>query len=101
MEQPSRYHLKLFHKDMHIGNITYLGYENAWIEGEVTLLPAADPYKEFFAYMTGDDTDFSEDPPYGEDLLSPDNWYVEDDKGKHGIEVPFIRNSRFIYWRER
>ena len=84
-----------------VGIASNLTCEHTWLHGEFTLLPGGQSLAEFFNWMT-DETKGWTDPPFGDDLLSPENWEVEDASGKrHPIEVPAVKNLSLISWRWR
>lgn len=49
--------------------------------------------------MTDEDRG-QEDPPFGEDYLNPENWFVVEETGrKRGIEIPAVNHDHSIDWR--
>ncbi len=91
--------LKLYHRDTLLGDITNVSQEGVWMSGDLVPTPAAAAYRDFFTYMT-DENKGQEDPPFGEDYLDPENWFVVDDGGrKRGIEVPAVHADQSIEWR--
>jgi hypothetical protein len=91
---------KLYHESVLIGVITNLDSDWPWMNGDIKLNPAAEPYKEFFEVITRDYSESEEsaaEPVIDEKYL--ENWVVEDDKGvKHSIIYPGVREGR-IGWR--
>jgi hypothetical protein len=92
--------MKLYHGDRFLGDISQVGVEGVWMNGEIKLSPSAADYHPFFEFMT-DETRGAEAPPFGEDLLDPENWYVEENGQKRGIEVPAVHRDGSIEWRWR
>jgi hypothetical protein len=92
--------MKLYHGDRFLGDISPVGVEGVWMSGEIKLSPVAADYRSFFEFMT-DETGGAEDPPFGESLLDPENWYVLDKGQKRGIEVPAVHPDGSIDWRWR
>jgi len=70
------------------------------MSGDFSPRPEAAAYANFFAYMV-DEANSAEDPPFDDDLLDPENWYVDEEGKKRGIEIPAIYNDGLIAWRWR
>lgn len=91
--------MKLYHGAVLLGEIGNISQEGSWMYGELVKTPAASQYEDFFAWMT-DEEKQSEDPPFSDDYLNPDNWSIEDETGKRrGIEVPAVHDDGSIEWR--
>jgi hypothetical protein len=92
--------MKLYYRDTFLGDISVIEAEGVWTSGEIELSPKAADFRQFFGYMT-DETKAMEEPPFGDDLLNPENWYVEENGQKRGIEVPAVHTDGSIEWRWR
>jgi hypothetical protein len=91
--------IRLYHGGVLLGNITNIGQEGVWMSGTVRLTQEGSAYGDFFSYMT-DESKGLEDPPFGRDLLDPNNWFIEDERGmRRGIEVPAVHDDNSIEWR--
>ena len=92
--------MKLYHHDRLLGEISGPGVDGRWMVGGIALLPDAEPYLSFFEFMTNEDQGWI-DPPFSEDLLDEENWFVEENGQMQGISVPAIHSDGTIYWRWR
>jgi hypothetical protein len=93
--------LQLYHNGVQLGGVNALGRDGPWMCGELSLLPGADLYREFFEFMT-DETKGDREPPFSSDLLDPQNWFVQDELNQvRGIEVPAVHADGLIQWRWR
>jgi hypothetical protein len=94
--------MRLLHNDRLIGTVTDLSEEGVWMNGTLRLasdLPSV--YRDFFAFMTNESRG-DEDPPFDDDLLDDETWFVADDDGtKRGIDIPAVHDGDFVTWRWR
>jgi hypothetical protein len=92
--------LKLFWMENEIGVITAVVGDFPWMSGQVELSPFATGLSEFFDFMVDEDAG---NPPFAEDLLLPENWWVLDSEGaRKGIDIPAVyRQEGTISWRWR
>ncbi|MCW3098219.1 MAG: hypothetical protein JWL77_3837 [Chthonomonadaceae bacterium] len=89
--------MKLYHKELLLGEITDVGTDQPWMMGSIQFTPQAATYQDFFAFMT-DESNAMEEPPFSEDLL--ENWFIEDELGKkQEIEFPAVHEDNTIEWR--
>ena len=89
--------LKLYHGLELIGYIKNAAPDGLWMAGEVELTPAAEAYRDAFAFMT-DDEKRSSKPPFDEAIF--DNWFVEDESGIRKETIfPAVHEDGEIYWR--
>ena len=93
--------MKLLHDGIEVGKIDDVSQEGVWMNGRVRLNAKGEQLKHFFYYMTNDEYDLDEDPPFGADLLNPENWHVDENGRQRGIEVPAVHSDGTIEWRWR
>ena len=91
--------MKLYHHGRMLGEITEPFPDCPWICGDIALSPEAAGYRPFFESMTGEDQTIV--PKFGDDLLEPDGWFIEDPGEMRGIDVPAVHGDGTIYWRWR
>lgn len=89
--------MKLFHRSELIGVIRNASGEGTWLTGDLELTPAAQAYKDLFAFLTDEDR-MLEVPPFSKDMLN--NWYIEDEHGQRKpVFVPAVHNDgKSIEW---
>jgi hypothetical protein len=93
--------LKLLHRNVELGEITEVTEEFPWVSGQFAAFPAAQGFKASFDFMTDEDR-ATEDPPFSDDLLSDENWFVMDQRGEvQGISMPAVHPDGEICWRRR
>jgi hypothetical protein len=93
--------MKLYHRDVLLAHITSVSPDGVWMNGDVEFTPQAAPFQSFFSFMT-DGSKSHQDPPFAEDLLEDDNWFIEDAAGaRRGITMRAIHKDKTIEWRWR
>ncbi|MGG3519759.1 hypothetical protein ABES33_07150 [Bacillus pseudomycoides] len=95
--------MKLYFKDIELGEITELSADPPWMYGTIHLNEKSKPFHEYFHGMVDEDNEFdfdSADPEF----LAESNWSILDEnEGKYlGIDIPaiYIENT-IIAWRWR
>jgi hypothetical protein len=85
----------------YLGDIEGISVEGNWTNGTFIPKEASEQLTDFFEYMVDEDKGF-EEPPFSENLLNENNWYIIDEKGqKIGIDIPAVYADGFITWRWR
>lgn len=93
--------MQLYFMNEYLGNITDISVEGVWINGTFTPSESAKKFSDFFAYMVDEEKGF-EEPPFSQNLLDENNWYVINKGGSRlGIDVPAVYTDGFITWRWR
>ncbi len=94
--------LRLYFKDRELGYIENMSVDWPWINGSFRPSLEGKKMADFFAFMANEDGDFDKDPPFPDDLLDDENWWVvEEDGRRRGISVPAIHDLDFAVWRWR
>ncbi len=93
--------MKLLHDGHEVGEIEEVSQEGVWMNGRIRLNPKGEELRQFFDYMTDEEHGLDEDPPFGPDLLEPENWHVDVNGKRMGIEVPAVHSDGIIEWRWR
>jgi len=94
--------MKLVHRDAVIGTIMSPSQDGPWMSGTLAIRQdVSEAYYAFFEFMTNEDQG-NTGPPFSEEFLDEDNWFVVDEDGtKRGIEVPAVHDNDFVMWRWR
>ncbi len=93
--------MNLYHHTKHLGSIVDISQEGFWMYGQIDLTAEGSTYRDFFDFMTDEEHNLEQDPPYSEGLLDPEGWVIEENGMKRGIEVPAIHSDGTIAWRWR
>jgi hypothetical protein len=93
--------MKLYHGTTHVADISDVSAEGIWMSGRIRLTAEGTSYRPFFEYMTDDRHGLDETPPFGNDLLNADEWFVLDNGKRAGIEVPAVHPDGTVEWRWR
>ncbi|MEK3931761.1 hypothetical protein [Bacillus sp. FSL R7-0642] len=95
--------MKLYFKDMEIGEIKDVFGDMPWVYGTIRLSENSKPFQKYFREMVDEDSGFdfeSMDPEF----LYEGNWSVfdEDNQQYLGIDIPAIHmEDKTIAWRWR
>jgi hypothetical protein len=82
----------------YLGDIEGISVEGNCTNGTFIPNEADEQLTDFFEYMVDEDKGF-EAPPFSEDLLNENNWYIIDKKGKKiGIDIPAVYADGFLTW---
>jgi hypothetical protein len=93
--------VNLYHNTKHLGSISDVSQDGIWMYGQIDLTSESSAYREFFDFMTDEEQCFEQDPPFSKELLNPEEWFIEDNGTKRGIEVPAVHPDGAIAWRWR
>jgi len=93
--------MKLLHGGNEVGEIYDVSQEGVWMNGRIHLNAKGEELRQFFDYMTDEKYGLDEEPPFGPDLLAPENWHVDENGKRRGIEVPAVHPDGIIEWRWR
>jgi hypothetical protein len=92
--------VKLCFKKTDLGDIEDVESDQPWMYGRFVPRKAARELREMFRWLTDEDRDVDEDPPFPADWLDAGNWAVIDDDGKRrSIELPAVGSDGLITWR--
>lgn len=93
--------MKLYFKDIEIGEIKDVFIETPWMYGTIHLNENSKPFQEYFREMVNEDSTFdfeSMDPEF----LDDENWTVLDEGQYLGIDIPAVYiEDTTIAWRWR
>lgn len=92
--------MRLFFKGNQIGVVTLKGSDHPWLIGVVELNAAGEELRAFFSWIV-DEENFTQDPPFDEDLLAEESWELDADGDLKGISMPGIYPNNEIRWRWR
>lgn len=95
--------MKLYFKDIELGDITEVSTDTPWMYGTIHLNENSKPFHEYFHGMVDEDNEFDFEVADSE-FLAESNWFILDEnEGKYlGIDIPAIYiEDTTIAWRWR
>ena len=93
--------MKLFFKDQHVGDVFDATVEGVWVVGRIKLSVNSDLFRDFFSYITDENLNFENDPPFEKDLLDEKYWIILENGDHKGISLPAVHKDGVIEWRWR
>ena len=93
--------MKLLFQKTCLGEIDDLFFDQPEVHGSFRPASGIDDFQRLFRWMVDEDNS-SKEPPFDDELLNDDNWFVIDDAGqKRGITLPGVYDDGEIIWRWR
>ncbi|WP_242224654.1 hypothetical protein [Bacillus cereus group sp. BfR-BA-01380] len=95
--------MKLYFKDIELGEVTDIFTETPWIYGTIHLNEKSKPYQEYFRGMVDEESAFDFES-IDHEFLDEENWSVFDEKEENylGISIPAVHiEDTMIAWRWR